>query len=425
MLCYSRNYFLSLRFWWKSVSPTVQTSRHIQAQPLSCSVWSAIRDAGIVKRMRGCRGGRSSARTHRIWPLEPALRVNTKKAYSNSVSTEADRRVHSTVTNGFINNIRIRRQPIKSTVNTSKPMSFAVLNTRSVRKKTLPVKDQVVEQDVDIFAITESWLSRESDEFIIRDLCLTGYEFRNVPRGSRSGGLGILHKSTIHFQKQSGIKGKFKSFEFMDLLLKQSSTSLRVVIVYRPQTMDNNKCSTSLFFEEFSRLLEALVTAPGSLLMAGDFNFHVDVPSDRDAQRFLRLLETFNLKQHLNVPTHRSGHTLDLVITTTRSDENVASKCDVYDPSISDHFVVSCMLSLPKTSFERKEICCRKLKSIDMQTFRDEISNSALASPSSIVGDLEQLTAVYDLTLSSLVDKHAPLKTRIVTVRPSASWYWQ
>ena len=81
--------------------------------------------------------------------------------------------------------------------------------------------------------------------------------------------------------------------------------------------------------------------------------------------QLLQLLETFNLKQHINVSTHRSGHTLDLVIT--RSDENVASKFDVYDPSISDHFVVSCMLSLP--SFERKEICCRKLNSIDMQTF--------------------------------------------------------
>ena len=58
-----------------------------------------------------------------------------------------------------------------------------------------------------------------------------------------------------------------------------------------------------------------------------------------------------------------------------------------------------------------------------MQTFRDEISNSALASLSSIVDDLEQLTVVYDLTLSSLVDKHAPLKTRMVTGRLSASWY--
>ena len=118
--------------------------------------------------------------------------------------------------------------------------------------------------------------------------------------------------SPIHFQKQSGIKGKFKSFEFMDLLLKQSSTSLRVVIVYRPQTMDNNKSSTSLFFEEFSKLLEALTTAPGSLLMAGDFNFHVEVPSDCDAQRFLRLLETFNLIQHINVLSRRSVTPRDL-----------------------------------------------------------------------------------------------------------------
>ena len=179
MLCYSRDYFILLRFWWKSVSPTVQTSRHIQAQPLSCSVWSAIRDAGIVKQKRGCPGGRSSARTHRIWLLEPALRVNTKKAYSNSVSTEADRMVHSTVTNGLINNIRIRRQPIKSTVNPSKPISFAVLNTRSVRKKnsTCEIPGSRARCRY-ILAITESWLSSESHEFIICDLSLTGYEFR-------------------------------------------------------------------------------------------------------------------------------------------------------------------------------------------------------------------------------------------------------
>ena len=50
------------------------------------------------------------------------------------------------------------------------------------------MKDLVVEQDVDIFAITESWLSSESDEFIIRDLCLTVFDYHNVPRGSRGGG---------------------------------------------------------------------------------------------------------------------------------------------------------------------------------------------------------------------------------------------
>ena len=37
------------------------------------------------------------------------------------------------------------------------------------------------------------------------------------------------------------------------------------------------------FFEEFASPLESLVTAPGSLLMVGDFNFHVNDASDRSA----------------------------------------------------------------------------------------------------------------------------------------------
>ena len=91
-------------------------------------------------------------------------------------------------------------------------------------------------------------ISSESDEFIISDLCLTGYDFHNVPRDSRGGGLGILHKSTIHFQKKSGIKGKFKSFEFMDLFLKQSSTSLRVnVRQIAPKTIHPGRLAPSLW----------------------------------------------------------------------------------------------------------------------------------------------------------------------------------
>ena len=31
---------------------------------------------------------------------------------------------------------------------------------------------------------------------------------------------------------------------------------------------------------------------------------------------FLDLLESMGLQQHVDVPTHKSGHTLDLIITT-------------------------------------------------------------------------------------------------------------
>ena len=128
------------------------------------------------------------------------------------------------------------------------------------------------------------------------------------------------------------------------------------------------------------------------------------------------------MKQHVWVPTHRSGNTLDLVIT--RNDESTARDFDVFDPVISNHYAVSCSLALPKEAFERKEVNYRKLKSIDLQELRDDISDSPLISTVDKAGhDLEYLITLYNTTLIGLLDKHAPLKTRTITIRPSAPWY--
>lgn len=37
--------------------------------------------------------------------------------------------------------------------------------------------------------------------------------------------------------------------------------------------------------------------------------------------------------------------------------------------------------------------------------------------------DLDAVFTKYDEVLKSLLDKHAPVKERVVTVRPSAPWY--
>ena len=168
--------------------------------------------------------------------------------------------------------------------------------------------------------------------------------------------------------------------------------------------------------------MESLVTAPGSLLMVGDFNFHVNDASDRSAQWFLRLLEAFNLKQHVWVPTHRSGNTLDLVIT--RDDERTARDFDVFDPVISVQYLVSCSLTLPKKAFERRKVNYRKLKLIDLQELSDDISDSPLVSAVDEAShDLESLLVLYNTSLLGLLDKHKPLKMCTITIRPSAPWY--
>ena len=55
------------------------------------------------------------------------------------------------------------------------------------------------------------------------------------------------------------------------------------------------------------------MTVKHRILIVGDFNFHVDDLTDRAAARFVDLITSFNFKQHVIVPTHRDGHTLDLM----------------------------------------------------------------------------------------------------------------
>lgn len=66
---------------------------------------------------------------------------------------------------------------------------------------------------------------------------------------------------------------------------------------------------------EFGSLLEQYVTNSSSLLITGDCNLHVNSNLDKSSQDFLALIDSFNLKQHVCSPTHRAGHTLDLLIT--------------------------------------------------------------------------------------------------------------
>ena len=91
---------------------------------------------------------------------------------------------------------------------------------------------------------------------------------------------------------------------------------------------------------------------------------------------------------------------------------------------ISDHYLVSCSLALPKKAFECRKVNYRKLKLIDLQELSDDISGSPLFSAvDEAVHDLESLLVLYNTLVIGLLDKHAPLKTRTITIRPSAPWY--
>ena len=75
-----------------------------------------------------------------------------------------------------------------------------------------------------------------------------------------------------------------------------------------------------MFFEEFTSFLENVVMRPEILLITGDFNFHMGERENHDMNKFLEILETFGLTQHVMVSTHPSHHILDLIITRSSRD---------------------------------------------------------------------------------------------------------
>ena len=90
---------------------------------------------------------------------------------------------------------------------------------------------------------------------------------------------------------------------------------------------------------------------PEVLVISGDFNLHLDDLGDNDTKKFMDLLETFSLSQHVSGPTHLSGHTFDLIITCLSDDVVLASPKGTFP--ISDHFIIQCI---------SQWLCSRKLE---------------------------------------------------------------
>ncbi len=73
------------------------------------------------------------------------------------------------------------------------------------------------------------------------------------------------------------------------------------------------------------------------VIIVGDFNIHVDNPQDSGTKELFCGLDNYGLTHHVMKPTHKKGHTLDLVI----SKGLYISKVVVTDVALSDH---SCVL---------------------------------------------------------------------------------
>ena len=300
-------------------------------------------------------------------------------------------------------------------------ISMCLLNIRSFKNKSAAFYDYICDCKANLIAVTETWLT-VNDNAVRAEIQPPGYKLVDFPRSSRGGGgTALIYRDAFNGSKIDA--GEKVSFEFSEWkVVIPSSHDLRIIIVYRTPYSDNRKVPSSTFFNEFSEYLESVVLCSEQLIIVGDFNFHIDVQNDNDAVTLLDTLESFGLEQHVAGPTHTEDHTqctLDLIITRT-SDKliNDSPRIDCY---LSDHASVLCSLNSNRPPLKTQKVTYRRLKAINIINLNKDLADSSLcyASPD----DVDHLAECYDATLASVIDKHAPFKSKVIVEHPRVPWF--
>ena len=226
-------------------------------------VWTKIKDLGINVQYRGTRGGSNIQRAVKTIITRSSKQVGQKCNrinWSNLINTETKQYQYKS----------------SSKIDQSCLLKIGLLNCQSVRNQCDIIVNYLLEKDLDILILTQTWLRPGSvDTRIIIDLVPSGYTFKHRPRsnGLRGGGIGILFKSTMKFkEKPPSMTASF--FESMECYFSIPGSCIHTALIYRVPPSKKNKISKPLFLDEFSTLLEKSSILPGKLLIPGDFNLH-------------------------------------------------------------------------------------------------------------------------------------------------------
>ena len=155
----------------------------------------------------------------------------------------------------------------------------------------------------------------------------------------------------------------------------------------------------------------------GTPLLMGDFNIHTDNVEHPDTILFNDILDGLNLRNNMNFATHKSLHQLDLIL----DDKEDKPITNVHRGlMLSDHCFTHAKIRTTRNPPKTEEITYRKLKNIDSRQLSRDITETL---PRTKTGSVSQLVDYYNTSMQSLLDKHAPEKTKVIRQSHNQPWF--
>ena len=180
------------------------------SQPLSPAVWTNLVRAGITRvkpTRRGCRAGRLKRRA--IATLvsnsrQPSVQMgysgfleqNVNKVTGNLHSEVSELNIHSDTSRRTTNFIVVERSPLLTT------LTLCHANVRAVKSKTACLREYISSTDMDLFALTETWLTGKDTAAKLKIYSPESHSFIQQDRnGRRAVGTRLLLKKAMDVKK--------------------------------------------------------------------------------------------------------------------------------------------------------------------------------------------------------------------------------
>ena len=163
---------------------------------------------------------------------------------------------------------------------------------------------------IDIGFITETWINNTIDqELVISQSKNAGYTIISHEHLNRKGGgVMCIYKLGLRVEKVRSITKK--SFEGLIIRFQQTLFAL----MYRPPYSKKHPVNISTFLDEFGKIVTSLLQENSQTIIIGDFNVPWNLTEHTNTKGLNDILNTFDLTQVIDFPTHKAGNVLDWII---------------------------------------------------------------------------------------------------------------
>ena len=348
-----------------------------------------IKELGLKRRFRGIRGGRNKPRA---WSSKKGVHQHLLQTLPKCDITKWN----------------------------DTPIKMLLINIQSMKGKIDALLHHITLNDIDICLVTETWIQTDHElQILDANISRLGYKVIDKCRENKpGGGIACIYKGHLDIRMYTK-DNTYTSFENLTVKRMIKSKLHWISTIHRPPYSNRHPIPTSTFIDEFPDHVSHLLCQTDNLIIVGDINIPWNKAENLDTISLTEILELYNLKQHVASPTYKQGNTIDWVM-------NVRDADDFFDlhtsEFLSDHCIIEWLMNIKRPDTVKTRSMIRNLKKINQEEFARDLEEELNIN----THDGQPLQELYDGFVSSIettLDKHAPLREYIKTIRSNQPWF--